>query len=81
MDEHPRVTEDPVRNAELVAAYDAAPDTGPAFTAHIRGLGFAPPDRPEVITWGFCVVYDEREREWLAWDAEEVRYPPGAETA
>lgn len=75
MDDHPKVTEEASRNAELVAAYDAAPDTGIAFTEYVLGLGFRPPERPEVITWGFCVVFDDQDQEWPAWDAEEVRSP------
>lgn len=72
MNDHPKVTTDEARNAELVAAYDAAADTGPALTDQIRSLGFVPPERPEVTRWGFCVIVDDDGREWLAWDAEAV---------
>lgn len=75
MGEHPKVTEVPALNAELVAAYYSAPDPGPAFMKYIRGLGFEPPGRSDVITWGICVTGDDEGSEWLAWDAEEVRYP------
>ena len=78
MNEHPKVTEDQARNSELVAAYDAATDTGPTFTDHVRGRGFTPPERSDVIRWGFCVIYDDEGTEWLAWDAEAVRYPEEA---
>ncbi|GAA2159504.1 MULTISPECIES: hypothetical protein [Bacteria] len=74
MNEHPKVTEDQARNAELVAAYDDTDDTGPVFTDRIQSLGYAPPERPEVTQWGFCVIVDDDGREWLAWDAEGVRY-------
>lgn len=74
MNEHPKVTDDAARNGELVAAYDAATDTGPAFTERIQALGYAPPERPEVTRWGFCVIVDDNGAEWLAWDAEGVRH-------
>lgn len=81
MSEHPLVTEDPETNRDLIAAYWETDDPGDAFTEYIRSLGYRPPSRPEVITWGICITGDDEGREWLAWDAEEVRYPPGAENA
>lgn len=75
MNEHPRVTDDPETSTRLIAEYMDADDTGDAFTDYIRSLGYRPPLRPEVITWGICITGDDEGREWLAWDAEEVRYP------
>lgn len=72
MNDHPTVTSDTARNADLVAAYDTTDDTGPAFTDHLQRLGYTPPDRPEVTQWGVCVIVDEAGLEWLAWDAEDV---------
>jgi hypothetical protein len=73
--DHPKVTNDEARNVVLVAAYGDAPDTGPAFTEHIRSLGYASPARSDVLRWGCCVIYDDEGAEWLAWDAEEVADP------
>lgn len=81
MSDHPKVTGDNTRNAELIAAYDAAADPGPGFTAYVESLGFDPPERPSVLRWGLCVIGDDDGREWLAWDAEELQHPEiGEET-
>lgn len=75
MSDHPTVTGDSARNAELITAYDAAPDPGPGFAAYVQSLGFDPPERPGVLRWGLCVIGDDEGREWLAWDAEEFEPP------
>lgn len=75
MIEHSKVTEDRQRNVRLIGEYDTAEDTGYAFTAYIRSLGYESPQRSDVAEWGICVIGDDDGVEWLAWDAASVCRP------
>lgn len=70
---HPKVTNDYQNNAELVAAYDDAGDTGAAFTSEILRRGYNPPKREDVHRWELCVISDDDGCEWLAWDSVAVK--------
>lgn len=50
-------------------------DTGDAFLARVAALGFTPPDRSDVLRWGFGILGEADGAEWLVWDAESVVYP------
>lgn len=72
MTDHPIVAEDETTNERLINGNNSTSDTGDAFTAYIRGLGYEPPEQPEVVKWGLCVIGDDDGQEWLACDAVSV---------
>lgn len=72
---HERVTDDAELNARLIEEYETTDDTGEAFTAHVLALGLNPPERVDVIRWGFAIVGEPDGSEHLVWDAEAVLPP------
>lgn len=76
MTTHERVTDDSQLNAELIEEYETTADTGDAFLARVTALGFTPPDRSDVLRWGFGILGEADGAEWLVWDAESVASDP-----